>query len=96
MRLRQTASSVTKNRQQQLGASYDELEWAMLEAEAGKTADFSGRQKTVFEIYKRLNKTNNTKCKRYQFAQLIGINPQEKISTFIIITKFVVSILYPN
>lgn len=46
----------------QLGASYDELEWAMLSAEAGKTAnDFSGREKAVFEIYKRLNKTNQHK-----------------------------------
>jgi len=46
----------------QLGASYDELEWAMLEDEAGKTVnDFSGRQKVVFEIYKRLNKTNQHK-----------------------------------
>jgi NAD+ synthase len=54
-----------KTDQQQLGASYDELEWAMLEAEAGKTAtDFSGRQKTVFEIYKRLNKTNQHKMQK--------------------------------
>lgn len=46
----------------QLGASYDELEWAMLEDEAGKTAnDFSGREKVAFEIYKRLNKTNQHK-----------------------------------
>jgi NAD+ synthase len=46
----------------QLGASYDELEWAMLADEAGKTADdFSGRQKEVFEIYKRLNKSNQHK-----------------------------------
>jgi NAD+ synthase len=46
----------------QLGASYDELEWAMLEDEAGKTAnEFSGREKIVFEIYKRLNKTNQHK-----------------------------------
>ena len=46
----------------QLGASYDELEWAMLEDEAGKTADdFSGRQKEAFEIYKRLNKCNQHK-----------------------------------
>lgn len=46
----------------QLGASYDELEWAMLSDEAGKTAnDFSGRQKEVFEIYKRLNKSNQHK-----------------------------------
>jgi NAD+ synthase len=46
----------------QLGASYDELEWAMLEDEAGRTAnEFSGREKIVFEIYKRLNKTNQHK-----------------------------------
>ena len=46
----------------QLGASYDELEWAMLENEAEKTTnDFSGRQKEVFEIYKRLNQANQHK-----------------------------------
>jgi NAD+ synthase len=46
----------------QLGASYDELEWAMLELEKGKTHnDFSGRQKEVFEIYKRLNIINQHK-----------------------------------
>ena len=46
----------------QLGASYDELEWAMLAAESGKTpADFSGREKSVFEIYKRLNASNKHK-----------------------------------
>jgi NAD+ synthase len=43
----------------QLGASYDELEWAMLEAEKGKkTTDFSDREAQVFEIYTRLNKAN--------------------------------------
>lgn len=53
-----------KTDEQQLGANYDELEWAMLEDEAGKTAnDFSGRQKTVFEIYKHLNKINQHKMK---------------------------------
>ena len=46
----------------QLGASYDELEWAMLAAESGNTpADFDGREKTVFEIYKRLNNSNKHK-----------------------------------
>ena len=46
----------------QLGASYDELEWAMLADESGKTADdFSGREKDVLSIYKRLNKTNQHK-----------------------------------
>ncbi|MWB95257.1 NAD(+) synthase [Flavobacterium sp. GA093] len=46
----------------QLGASYDELEWAMLAAASGKTgADFTGREKSVFEIYKRLNTNNKHK-----------------------------------
>jgi len=43
----------------QLGASYDELEWAMLEAEKGKSAaDFEGRQREVFEIYVGRHKAN--------------------------------------
>jgi NAD+ synthase len=46
----------------QLGASYDELEWAMLQSNGGKIAsDFDGRQKTVFETYQRLNKANQHK-----------------------------------
>ena len=46
----------------QLGASYDELEWAMLQDEAQKTSDdFSGREKIVFGIYKRLNTINQHK-----------------------------------
>ncbi|MCP2029925.1 NAD+ synthase [Flavobacterium sp. HSC-32F16] len=46
----------------QLGASYDELEWAMIASESGNTADdFTGREKSVFEIYKRLNTSNKHK-----------------------------------
>jgi len=46
----------------QLGASYDELEWAMSEVENGKTTDaFTGREKQVFDIYKRLNANNQHK-----------------------------------
>ena len=46
----------------QLGASYDELEWAMTQIEKGKTEnDFSGRKSTVFTIYKRLNFLNQHK-----------------------------------
>ena len=46
----------------QLGASYDELEWAMLQDEAGKMEnDYSDREKAVFEIYQRLHKTNQHK-----------------------------------
>lgn len=51
-----------KTDEEQLGASYDELEWAMTEHEAGKTInDFSGREKIVFEIYKHLNSSNQHK-----------------------------------
>ncbi len=46
----------------QLGASYDELEWAMKMAEKGNTADqFTGREKEVFEIFTRRNKANQHK-----------------------------------
>lgn len=46
----------------QIGASYPELEWAMLMKEAGKTAnDFKGRKKQVFEIYNRYNRSNKHK-----------------------------------
>ncbi|MCH2489440.1 MAG: NAD(+) synthase [Flavobacteriales bacterium] len=48
----------------QIGASYDELEWAMKMMDEGKQIDdFSGREKTVFEIYKRLNSANQHKMK---------------------------------
>lgn len=46
----------------QLGATYDELEWAMLESEAGKSAEsFVGREKEVFEIYQKFHKANGHK-----------------------------------
>ncbi|WP_264532357.1 NAD(+) synthase [Flavobacterium sp. N502540] len=46
----------------QLGASYDELEWAMLASESGNTGvDFNEREKIVFEIYNRLNTSNKHK-----------------------------------
>ena len=46
----------------QIGASYDELEWAMQMQDENKTADeFSGREKSVFKIYNRLNSINQHK-----------------------------------
>jgi NAD+ synthase len=46
----------------QIGASYDELEWAMEMQDKGmKSADFFGREKTVFELYLKLNKANQHK-----------------------------------
>jgi len=48
----------------QLGASYDELEWAMLEADKIEgNENFTKRQKEVFEIYTRLNSINQHKMK---------------------------------
>ena len=46
----------------QLGANYDELEFAMKAFDAGKTeADFIGRELEVFKIYKRLHTINHHK-----------------------------------
>jgi len=46
----------------QIGASYDELEWAMHMNDEGKTVDdFTGRQQEVFKIYKRYNTANQHK-----------------------------------
>ncbi len=46
----------------QIGASYDELEWAMKMDELGKTSsDFIGRELTVFTIYKNRNNANKHK-----------------------------------
>ena len=46
----------------QIGASYDELEWAMTMQNLGKSQeDFNGRQKEVFVLYERLNSANQHK-----------------------------------
>ena len=46
----------------QIGASYPELEWAMKMSDEGKTiSDFTGREKEVFGIYKKLNSANQHK-----------------------------------
>ena len=46
----------------QIGASYDELEWAMAQAEAGKTPEeFDGRSRKVFEIYLDFHNRNKHK-----------------------------------
>lgn len=46
----------------QIGASYDELEWAMAMQDKGKTAsDFLGRELEVFKLYMKLNRANQHK-----------------------------------
>ena len=48
--------------EEQLGASYDELELAMHQKEQNKTEnDLSGRQKIVFQIFEKLNNSNKHK-----------------------------------
>lgn len=57
----------------QLGASYDELEWAMLENEKGMTVtDFSGREKIVFEIFKKLNTANKHKMNEIPVCLIVS------------------------
>jgi len=52
----------TRSDEDQIGASYPELEWAMTMDESGKTAtDFSNRELEVFQIYKRYNSSNKHK-----------------------------------
>jgi NAD+ synthase len=46
----------------QIGASYPELEWAMQKSNNGSTEkDFSGREAEVFKIFKRYNNSNKHK-----------------------------------
>lgn len=46
----------------QIGATYDELEWAMKMQEQGMTAaDFKDKQRTTFEIYSGFNRANKHK-----------------------------------
>lgn len=48
----------------QIGATYPELEWAMEMKENGHIPDdFNGRQKEVFELYDRLNRNNQHKMR---------------------------------
>ena len=52
----------SRSDEDQLGASYDELEWAMKNKEEGKTLDdFEGRKREVMKIYTSLNRANQHK-----------------------------------
>lgn len=60
----------------QIGASYDELEWAMNMQDAGKeSCDFEGRKKEIMDIYLRLNRANQHKM---QPIPVCEIPPQLK------------------
>lgn len=48
--------------EEQIGATYPELEWAMVQDDRGLTpADFEGREREVMEIYVRRNRANRHK-----------------------------------
>ncbi|MFD2516481.1 NAD(+) synthase [Salinimicrobium flavum] len=52
----------SRSDEDQIGASYNELEWAMKKAEEGKNEeDFTGREKEVFRIFKTRNRANKHK-----------------------------------
>ncbi|MDT0293371.1 NAD(+) synthase [Mesonia ostreae] len=54
----------SRSDEDQIGASYDELEWAMHQDNLGKSAqNFQGRKLEVFNIYTRLNRANQHKMK---------------------------------
>ncbi len=57
----------------QIGASYDELEWAMEMQNAGKKVeDFVGREKDVYKIYTRLNTINQHKMVAIPVCEIPG------------------------
>lgn len=52
----------SRSDEEQIGATYDELEWAMINDEKGMTEDdFSGREKEVFRIYESRHRANKHK-----------------------------------
>ena len=59
--------------EQQMGASYPELEWAMAQSEAGRRAEeFSGREREVFEIYQRLHRATLHKIQPIPVCKIPG------------------------
>ncbi|HET8839050.1 MAG TPA: NAD(+) synthase, partial [Flavobacteriaceae bacterium] len=60
--------------EEQLGATYAELEWAMKMLKQNKTEnDFSGRELLVFQIYKRRHQANLHKMQPIPVCEI----PQE-------------------
>ncbi|MBU03882.1 MAG: hypothetical protein CMA58_02740 [Euryarchaeota archaeon] len=58
----------------QIGATYDELEWAMKEIEQRSDSKYSTRQKEVMEIYLKMNKNNAHKMKPIPIFKRKNIN----------------------
>lgn len=61
----------SRSDEDQIGASYPELEWAMQMKENGKTAaDFEGRKRKVLEIYTRYNSFNKHKMRPIPICEI--------------------------
>ncbi len=57
----------------QIGASYPELEWAMEQSENGAVPeDFTGRRREVFDIYLRRNRANRHKTEPVPVCRIPG------------------------
>ncbi|MEM8999712.1 MAG: NAD(+) synthase [Bacteroidota bacterium] len=57
----------------QIGASYPELEWAMkMDGQGKQEDDFSGREKKVFAIYKKFNSANRHKMVPIPVCEIPG------------------------
>ncbi len=52
-----------RNDEEQLGATYKELEWAMMAYQVSTINSFEGRKQVVFDIFSRLHKANLHKMK---------------------------------
>lgn len=61
----------SRSDEDQIGASYAELEWAMNQAAEGKTADdFDGRKQEVFNIYQSRHKANLHKIEAIPICEI--------------------------
>ena len=49
--------------EEQMGASYEELEWAMAEVGSPSSGNYSQRQRDVLELYERFHKANSHKMR---------------------------------
>jgi NAD+ synthase len=61
----------SRSDEDQIGASYDELEWAMEMDRLGMNAeDYSGRKNEVFKIFKQLNSANQHKMQAIPICEI--------------------------
>ena len=62
--------SDNRSDEEQIGASYNELEWAMKYQNSNKTKDLTKRDKEVLSIYEKLNSKNSHKMSPIPICQI--------------------------